>query len=100
MSAGGLMHNDIFIFNGINYDTWKIHMLNYFWVMEPTMERIVDTGFSPPKDTQNLSLEDERNLYLNAKATYVIINVLSNVVTFSITSFRSIFEIWTKLQEK
>jgi hypothetical protein len=30
------------------------------------MEQIVDAGFSPPKDTQNLSLEDEKNLYLNA----------------------------------
>jgi hypothetical protein len=66
MSARGLVHNDSFIFNDTNYDTWKIHMLNYFRVMDPTMERIVDTGFSPPKYTQNLSLEDEKNLYLNA----------------------------------
>jgi hypothetical protein len=75
-------------------------MLNYFRVMDPTMERIVDTGFSPPKDTQNLSLEDERNLYLNAQATHVIVNALSDVVTFSITPFWSAREIWTKLQEK
>jgi hypothetical protein len=40
-------------------------MLNYFRVME----RIVDTSFSPPNDSQDLSLEDEKNLYLNAQAT-------------------------------
>jgi hypothetical protein len=57
MLARGLVHNNTFIFGGTNYDIWKIHMLNYFWVMDSTMERIVDTGFSPPKDTQNLSLE-------------------------------------------
>jgi hypothetical protein len=39
-------------------------------------------------------------LYLNAQATYVIVNTLSDVVTFSITPFRSAHEIWTKLQEK
>jgi hypothetical protein len=100
MSARGLVHNDTFIFNGTNYDSWKIHMLNYFWVMVPTMEQIVDTGFSPPKDTQNLSLEDERNLYLNAQATHVIVNALSDVVTFSITPFQSAHGIWTKLLEK
>jgi hypothetical protein len=64
------------------------------------MERIVYMGFSPPKDTQNLSLEDERNLYLNAQSTHVIVNALSDVVTFSITPFRSAHEMWTKLQEK
>jgi hypothetical protein len=30
----------------------------------------------------------------------MIVNALSNVVTFSITAFRSGHEIWTKLQEK
>ena len=100
MSSRGLVHNNTFIFDGTNYDTWKIHMLNYFRVMDPSMERIVDAGFSPPKDTQNLSLEDEKNLYLNAQATHVIVNALSDVVTFSITPFRSAHEIWTKLQEK
>jgi hypothetical protein len=89
MSARGLVHNDTFIFNGTNYDAWKIHMLNYFWVMDPTMEQIVDMGFSPPKDSQNLSLEDEKNLYLNAQATNVIVNALSDVVTFYIMPFRS-----------
>jgi hypothetical protein len=100
MSARGLVHNDTFIFNGTNYDTWNIHMLNYFWVMDPTMKQIVDTGFSPPKDIQNLSLEDEKNLYLNAQATHVIVNALSNVVIFSIMPFWSAHDIWTKLREK
>jgi hypothetical protein len=68
--------------------------------MDPTMEQIVDTSFSPPKDSQNLSLKDEKNLYLNAQATHVIVNALSDVVTFSITPFQSAHEIWTKLQEK
>jgi hypothetical protein len=100
MSARGLVHNNTYIFDGTNYDTWKIHMLNYFWVMDPSMERIVDMGFSPPKDSENLSLEDEKNLYLNAQATHVIINALSDIVIFSIMPFRSAHEIWTKLQEK
>jgi hypothetical protein len=100
MSARGLVHNNTFIFDGTNYDIWKIHMLNYFWVIDPSMERIVDAGFSPPKDTQNLSLEDEKNLYLNAQATHMIVNASSDIVIFSIMPFRSTHDIWTKLQEK
>jgi hypothetical protein len=87
MLASELVHNDTFIFNVTNYDTWKIHMLNYFWVMDPTMEQIVDMSFSPPKNSQNLSLEDEKNLYRNSQATHVIVNALSDVVTFSIMPF-------------
>jgi hypothetical protein len=68
--------------------------------MDPTMEQIVDVSFSPPKDSQNLSLEDEKNLYLNAQATHVIVNALSDVVIFSIMPFQSAHKIWTKLQEK
>jgi hypothetical protein len=65
--------------------------------MNPTMEQIVDMGFSPPKDSKNLSLEDEKNLFLNAQAIHVIVNALSDVVIFYIMPFRSAYEIWTKL---
>jgi hypothetical protein len=57
------------------------------------MEHTVDTSFSPSNDSQNLSLEDEKNLYLNAQATHVIVNTLSDVVIFSIMSFRSAHEL-------
>jgi hypothetical protein len=30
MLARGLVHNDTFIFDGTNYDIWKIGMLNHF----------------------------------------------------------------------
>ena len=77
MSTRGLVHNDSLIFDGTNYDVWKIHMLNHFRAMDPNLERIVDMGFSPPKDSQNLSLEDEKNSYLDAQASNVLFNVVS-----------------------
>jgi hypothetical protein len=49
MSARGLVHNATFIFDGSNYDIWKICMLNNFCDMEPNIERILNMGFSPPK---------------------------------------------------
>jgi hypothetical protein len=55
MSTRGLVHNDTFIFDGINYDIWKICMLNHFWGMDPNIERILDIDFSPSKHSQNLS---------------------------------------------
>ena len=80
MSTRGLVHNKPLIFNGTNYDAWKIHMLDYFRVMDPNIELILDMGFSPPKDPQNLSLEDERNSYLDALATNELFHALRNVV--------------------
>ena len=87
MSARGLVHNDMFIFDGTNYDIWKNRMLIHFRDMDPNLERIVDIGFSPPMDFKNLSSEDEKNLYLDAQASNVLVNALSYVVTSSIIPF-------------
>ena len=100
MSARGLVHDDTLIFDATNYNVWKIHMLDYFRDLNPLIERFLDMGFSPPKDSQNLSLEDEKNSYLDAQATNVLFDVVSNVVVFSIMPFWSAHELWTKLQEK
>src|SRR5664279_4118334 len=97
MSLRILVHNDTFIFDGTNYDVWKIRMLNHFRVLDPNLERIVDMGFSPPKDNLNWSLEDEKNLYLNAQATNVFLKSVSIVVIDSIMPFWKAHELWTKL---
>jgi hypothetical protein len=34
--------------------------------MDPNIEKILEMGFSPPKDSQSLSLEERRNSYLNS----------------------------------
>ena len=52
--------------------------------MDPNLERIVDMGFSPPNDPQRLSLEDEKKCYLNAQASNVLFDALSNVVIFQL----------------
>src|SRR3954465_9158514 len=100
MSTRGLGFNDTLSFDGTNYVAWKIRMLNYFRVIDPCMERIVDMGFSPPKDTQDLSLEDEKNSYLNAQASNVLVDALSNVDIYQLMPFRDAHELWTKLQDK
>jgi hypothetical protein len=100
MSARGLVHNDTFIFDGTNYDTWKICMLNHFHDMYPNIERILDMGFSPPKDSQNLSLEEKKNSSLNSRATNVLFDVVSNAVIYAIMPFYNVHEFWTNIQEK
>ena len=94
MSTRGLGFIDTLSFDGTNYDSWKIHMLNYFRAIDPCMERIVDMGFSPPNDTQNLSLEDEKNSYLNAQSPNVLLDALSNVVIFQVMQFRDAHELY------
>ena len=83
MSSSGLVHNDTFIFDGTNYDVWRIRMLNIFRVMDPNIERILDMVFSLPKDPKILSLEDEKNSYLDAQASNVLFNALSDGLPFS-----------------
>ena len=100
MSTRGLVHSDTFIFEGTNYVGWKFRMLNLLRVMDPNIERILDMGFSPPKDPQNLSLEDEKNSYLDAHASKVLVLFVSNVVMSSIKPYRNAHEIWSKLQDK
>ena len=100
MSTRGLGFSDTLSFDGTNFDIWVILMLNLFRVMDPNLERIVDMGFSPPKDPQRLSLEDEKNSYLNAQASNVLFDALSNIVIFQLMSFRDAHELWTKLQDK
>ena len=100
MSTRGLGFSGTLSFDGTNFDVWLIRMLNLFRVMDPNLERIVDMGFSPPKDLQRLSLEDEKNSYLNAQASNVLFDALSNVVIFQLMPFRDAHELWTKLQDK
>ena len=100
MSTRGLGFSDTLSFDGTNFDVWVIRMLNLFRVIDPNLERIVDMGFSPPKDPQILSLEDEKNSYLNAQASNVLFDALSNLVIFQLMSFRDAHELWTKLQDK
>jgi hypothetical protein len=100
MSARGLVHSDTFIFDGTNYDIWKICMLNHFCEMDPNIVRILDMGFSPPKDSQSLSLEEKRNSYLNSRATNVLFDVVSNAVIYAIVPFYNAHVFWKNIQEK
>ena len=87
MSFRELVHDPSFIFDGTKYDVWKIRMLNLFWDIDPILKGIVDMGFCPPKDSQNLSLEGEKNSYLDTQVSNGLICVLSDVVLISIMPF-------------
>ena len=100
MSFRELVHDPTFIFDGTNYDVWKIRMLNLFRDIGPNyIKCIVDVGFSPPKDSQELSLEDEENSHLDTLVSNGLTCVLSDIVLASIMPFRNAHEIWTKLQD-
>jgi hypothetical protein len=42
--------------------------------------RAIDVGFSPPMDPQNLSLEDEKILHLEAQVSNEILLSVSSIV--------------------
>ena len=100
MSSSGLVHDHMFIFNGTNFDVWKTHMLNHLRVLDPNIERILDIGFSPPKDYESTTLEDEKNLYLDALASKEFCKFVSVAIFESIMPLQDAHELWTKLQDK
>jgi hypothetical protein len=57
-------------------------------------------GSSPPKDSRNLSLEEKKNSYLEAKASNVLVDFVSDAIILAIMPFRSAHEFWTKIQDK
>jgi hypothetical protein len=71
-------------------------MLNHFCDMDPNIERILDMGFSPPKDSQSPSLDEKRNSYLNSRATNVLFDVVSNAVIYAIMPFYNAHEFYLK----
>ena len=81
------MHDDTFIFDGTNYDTWKIYVLNVMRGISPDMEQILELGFSPPKDPKNRSLVEKRNSILDALASHVFSDVVSLAVIYAIMPF-------------
>jgi hypothetical protein len=68
--------------------------------MDPNIEQILDMGLSPPKDSRNLSLEEKKNSYLEAQASNVLIDFVSDAVILAIMPFHSAHEIWAKIQDK
>ena len=68
--------------------------------MDPNIERIIDIGFSPPKDYGSMSLEDEKNLSLDALTSNEFCKFVSDIVLKSIMPLRHAHEVWTKLQDK
>ena len=100
MPSRDLVHNSLFRFNGTNFNVWKTHMLSHLRVLDPNIERILDIGFSPPKDYESTTLEDEKNLYLDALTSNEFCKFVSVVVFESILPLWDAHELWTKLQDK
>jgi hypothetical protein len=68
--------------------------------MDPNIKRILDMGFSPPMDSQNLSLEEKKNSYLNSRATNMLFDAVSNAVLYAVMPFCNTHEFWTKDSRK
>ena len=75
-------------------------MLSHLRALDPNIESILDIGFSPPRNYESTTLEDEKNLYLDALASSEFFKFVSGVVFESIMPLRDAHELWTKLQDK
>ena len=68
-------------------------MLNLLRDIDPHVKRIVDMGFSSPK-------EEEENSCLDTLVSNSLICVLSDVVLASIMPFRNAHELWTRVPRR
>jgi hypothetical protein len=80
MLARGLILNDTIIFHGTNYPSWKNHIICKLCTLCPKIEKFLDVGFSPSMVPQNLSIEDDINLHLEAQVSNEFVFTLSPVV--------------------
>ena len=101
MSASSKVHNNTILFYGTNYDLWRNRLLCNLRTLCPNIERFLDVGFSPPMDPQNLSLEDEKNLHLEAQVSNKFLLSLSPAFLhlFARSKGKSSHEMWTNLEE-
>src|SRR3954463_15085308 len=101
MSARSIVHNDTVIFDGTNYALWRNCLLCNLRTLCSNIEQFLDVGFSPSMDPQNLSLEDEKNLHLEAQVSNELIFSLSPTVNLFLTIVKrkSSHEKWTKLKK-
>src|SRR3954463_1630022 len=101
MSASSIVHNDTIIFDGTNYALWRNCMLCNLRTLCPNIEQFLDVGFSPPMDSQNISLEDEKILHLEAQVSNeLILSLRPDFLRFLIyINRKSSHEMWIKLKE-
>src|SRR3954465_9557565 len=101
MSARGIVHSDTIIFDGTNYALWRNCLPFNLRTLCPNIERFLDVGFSPPMDPQNLSLEDEKNLHLEAQVSNdLILSLRPYFLRFLLyINRKSSHEMWIKLKE-
>ena len=75
-------------------------MLCNLFAVCPNIEQFLDVGFSPPMDPQNLSLEDEKNLHLEAQVYNELLSALRPDFRLLLETHKckSSHDIWTKLR--
>src|SRR4051794_30946014 len=101
MSASNIVHNDTIIFNDTNYLLWRNRLFYNLRTLCPNIERFLDVGFSPPMDPQNLSLEDEKKLHLEAQVSNEFLSSLSPEFQSFLRDdmkCKSSHDIWTKIR--
>src|SRR4051794_6311792 len=101
MSASSIVHNGTIIFDDTNYILWRNCLLCNLRTLCPNIEKFLDVGFSPPMDPQNLSLEDEKNLHLEAQVyNEIIFSLILYFLRFLMyINRKSSHEMWIKLKE-
>lgn len=85
------------IFDGQNFQYWKIRMKAYLMSLGLNLQRIVLHGFPPIEDDENITPNDIKTLELDGKAINALYGALSQKELAKVMSCTTSHEIWEKL---
>ena len=86
------------LFDGNNYDYWKIRMMAHLKAISKNMWRVVNDGYAILKPNE-LSPTDEENMILDDQAMNVLYDALCVSEFNRIKNLKNAHEIWEKLME-
>src|ERR1044072_4104398 len=90
------------IFNGENYDFWRVKIETYFTSLD--LWDIVEEGFTVPADTSTLNATQEKELkknkQKNSKALYTLQQAVTDAIFPRIMGAKTAKEAWNTLQEE
>ena len=85
-------------FDGTHYAAWRYKIKIHLISLHPSIWKIVCTGFDLPDEDQELTSNEEQNMYHNAQATSVLLSALSPEEFNKVDGLEEAKQIWGTLQ--
>jgi hypothetical protein len=86
-------------FDGANFPYFSARMACYLEAVDLGVWRVTRDGMKPPKNPEKLTMSDEKQIHLNARAKNCFYESLRMEIFNQVFTFKIVNEIWLKLHE-